>query len=67
MTASLFPHNVILVPLGDDFRYNVIDEWDQQYTNYVKMINYINDHKDIYKSEIKFGTPLDYFKVTKNS
>lgn len=60
-TGSLFPHNVVLIPLGDDFRYNVIEEWDQQYTNYVKLINYINSNKDLYKSEIKFGTPSDYF------
>ncbi|XP_060518820.1 alpha-mannosidase 2 [Cylas formicarius] len=60
-TGSLFPHNVVLTPLGDDFRYNVREEWDQQYTNYVKLINYINAHKDQYKAEVAFGTPTMYF------
>lgn len=61
-TGSLFPHNVVLMPLGDDFRYNVEEEWDQQYTNYIKLIDYINAHKDVYKAEVQFGTPADYFK-----
>ena len=60
-TGSLFPHNVVLMPLGDDFRYNVVEEWDQQYNNYMKLLNYINKHKELYKAEVKFGTPKDYF------
>ncbi|CAH0558347.1 unnamed protein product [Brassicogethes aeneus] len=65
-TGSLFPHNVVLMPLGDDFRYNVEEEWDQQYVNYEKLINYINSHKDLYKAEVSFGTPADYFdEITK--
>ncbi|XP_008193678.1 alpha-mannosidase 2 [Tribolium castaneum] len=61
-TGSLFPHNVVLMPLGDDFRYNVAEEWDQQYTNYIKLIDYINANKDTYKAEVGFGTPKDYFR-----
>lgn len=61
-TGSLFPHNVVLMPLGDDFRYNVVEEWDQQYTNYMKLIDYINSNKERYGVEVAFGTPLDYFK-----
>ncbi|KAI4465181.1 alpha-mannosidase [Holotrichia oblita] len=61
-TGSLFPHNVVLMPLGDDFRYNIHYEWDQQFTNYIKLINYINSHKDVYKAEVVFGTPNDYFE-----
>jgi alpha-mannosidase len=65
-TGSLFPHNVVLMPLGDDFRYNVAEEWDQQYTNYIKLIDYINANKDTYKAEVLFGTPKDYFReITK--
>ncbi|KAL1513431.1 hypothetical protein ABEB36_002843 [Hypothenemus hampei] len=60
-TGSLFPHNVVLMPLGDDFRYNIREEFDQQYVNYVKLIDYINKNKELYKAEISFGTPNDYF------
>lgn len=63
-TGSLFVHNVVLMPLGDDFRYNVADEWDQQYSNYAKIIEHINTNKDLYKgAEITFGTPSDYFRA----
>ncbi|KAJ8960726.1 hypothetical protein NQ318_020018 [Aromia moschata] len=61
-TGSLFPHNTVLMPLGDDFRYNVKEEWDQQYTNYIRLIDYINAHKEQYKAEVAFGTPSMYFE-----
>lgn len=65
-TGSLFPHNVVLMPLGDDFRYNVAEEWDQQYTNYIKLMDFINANRDNYKAEVVFGTPKDYFQeITK--
>lgn len=60
-TGSLFTHNVVLMPLGDDFRYNVAEEWDQQYENYQKLVTFINDHYHLYKTNITFGTPKDYF------
>lgn len=60
-TGSLFPHNVVLMPIGDDFRFNHEVEWDQQYQNYQMLCDYINANKDVYKTEISFGTPKDYF------
>ncbi|EDV93410.1 alpha-mannosidase 2 [Drosophila grimshawi] len=60
-TASLFPHNVALIPVGDDFRYNKEREVDQQYTNYKKLISHIMANKRLYNVDIKFGTPSDYF------
>ncbi|XP_050085096.1 alpha-mannosidase 2 isoform X2 [Anopheles aquasalis] len=62
-TASLFPHNVALIPVGDDFRYNKEKEMEQQYTNYKKLIDYINEHRKKYNAEISFGTPVDYFNA----
>ncbi|EDW14126.2 uncharacterized protein Dmoj_GI23509 [Drosophila mojavensis] len=60
-TASLFPHNVALIPVGDDFRYNKEREVDQQYRNYKKLISHIMANKRLYNVDIKFGTPSDYF------
>uniref|UniRef100_A0A6B2E8D7 Alpha-mannosidase n=1 Tax=Phlebotomus kandelakii TaxID=1109342 RepID=A0A6B2E8D7_9DIPT len=65
-TASLFPHNVALIPIGDDFRYNKEREFEQQYVNYKKLVDYINAHKERYgNTEISFGTPVDYFRAVK--
>ncbi|KAM7362836.1 alpha-Mannosidase class II b isoform 1-T2 [Cochliomyia hominivorax] len=64
-TASLFPHNVALIPVGDDFRYNKEREVDQQYTNYKKLIDHIMANKRLYNVDISFGTPKDYFNEIK--
>ncbi|XP_076235617.1 alpha-Mannosidase class II b [Calliopsis andreniformis] len=61
-TGSLFTHNVVLMPLGDDFRYDHPIEWDQQYTNYKILMDYINSRREEYNAEIVFGTPKDYFQ-----
>ncbi|KOX75617.1 Alpha-mannosidase 2 [Melipona quadrifasciata] len=61
-TGSLFTHNVVLMPLGDDFRYDHAIEWDQQYTNYKILMDYINSRKEEYNAEVVFGTPKDYFR-----
>ena len=58
-TGSLFPHNVVLVPLGDDFTYTNDAEWDQQYTNYNQIIEYINNNG--YNAQVQWGTLSDYF------
>ena len=58
-TFSLLPHNVVLAPLGDDFRYNKADEFDQQYRNYMQLMQYINTHN--YNAKVTFGTLSDYF------
>lgn len=63
--ASLFPHNVMLVPLGDDFRYNLEIEWTQQLENYRKLFDFIN-HKKEWHAEIQFGTVSDYFEEVNN-
>lgn len=61
--ATLFPHNVAFVPLGDDFRYNREKEVEQQYTNYKRLIDFINSHPERYNNtKISFGLPRDYFE-----
>ncbi|XP_052836776.1 alpha-mannosidase 2 isoform X1 [Drosophila gunungcola] len=64
-TASLFPHNVALIPVGDDFRYNKDREVDQQYQNYKKLIDHIMANRRLYNADIRFGTPSDYFEAIK--
>lgn len=59
---NLYKHNVVLVPLGDDFRYDRDIEWDQQYFNYQKLINYMNSIKK-WKVHARFGTLKDYYEL----
>ncbi|XP_022200553.2 alpha-mannosidase 2 [Nilaparvata lugens] len=61
-TGSLFPHNVVMVPLGDDFRYTNPQEFAAQYRNYKAIMDYGNSDKKL-RTEISFGTPSDYFKI----
>jgi len=63
-TGSLLPHNVVLVPLGDDFRYNNAAEFDQQYNNYLQIMDYINNHD--YHAKVTFGTLSDYFNEVRS-
>lgn len=62
-TASLFTHNVALVLVGGDFTYNMDIEFEQQYVNYKKLIDFVNSHGERYKNaKLKFGTPTEYFE-----
>ncbi|KAL3312142.1 Alpha-mannosidase 2 [Cichlidogyrus casuarinus] len=53
-------HNVVLVPLGDDFRYRSINEWQLQYDNLQKIFDHINASPDLH-ANVRFGTLSDYF------
>ena len=57
--ANLYRSNVVLAPLGDDFRYQTVKEADAQYTNYQAIFDYLNEH--VPGVQAQFGTLSDYF------
>ncbi|KAL1229979.1 Alpha-mannosidase [Trichinella pseudospiralis] len=59
--AELYKLNVLLVPLGDDFRYTTSMEWQQQYNNYKMLFDYMN--KQDWNVEVQFGTLEDYYRA----
>jgi len=58
--AQIYRSNVVLAPLGDDFRYEKTFETQHQFDNYEAIMEYVNSHKEL-NAEIKFGTLKDYF------
>lgn len=46
--SRLFRSSVLLVTLGDDFRYTDVSEWDAQFTNYQKLFDYFNQHPELH-------------------
>ena len=57
--ATLYRGNALLIPLGDDFRYQTSEEAELQYRNYQTMFDYIN--KNVPNVGIQFGTLSEYF------
>ncbi|ODM86989.1 Alpha-mannosidase 2, partial [Orchesella cincta] len=57
-TASLTQHNIVFTALGGDFRFEEALEWEQQYSNYRKLFDYINSRPELeqYHSTAQFGT-----------
>ncbi|XP_052768637.1 alpha-mannosidase 2x-like [Mya arenaria] len=65
LKAGLFKYDTVLVPLGDDFRFDTAEEWDLHYVNYKKIMEYINNRPD-WNMNVQFGTLNNYFNIVKN-
>ncbi len=63
--AALYRSNVVIAPLGDDFRYMTSDEAEAQYKNYQFIKDYVNDH--VPGVTMQFGTLSDYFQKLQGS
>lgn len=45
--AMLYKTNILLVPLGDDFRWEDEKEWDAQSQNYFKIMDAVNEAPEL--------------------
>ncbi|XP_005089577.1 alpha-mannosidase 2 [Aplysia californica] len=62
--AELYRSNVLLVPHGDDFRYDSSSEWEAQFGNLEKLMEYMNKDPDM-NINLEFGTVSDFFNALK--
>ncbi|TKR58000.1 hypothetical protein L596_030629 [Steinernema carpocapsae] len=50
----------LLVPIGDDFFFSVIEDWTEVYNNYKMVIDYVNKEPS-YNMKLRFATPGEFF------
>ncbi|XP_071128530.1 alpha-mannosidase 2-like [Mytilus edulis] len=60
--AALYKHNVILMPHGDDFRYIESYDFQTNYENMKRLMDYVNK-KSEWNIKMEFGTVSDYFNI----
>uniref|UniRef100_A0A0K0D717 Glyco_hydro_38N domain-containing protein n=1 Tax=Angiostrongylus cantonensis TaxID=6313 RepID=A0A0K0D717_ANGCA len=60
LMSQMYDSNVILMMLGDDFRFDMIEEWHQHYNNFLPLFEEINNQ---HHAKIRFGTLSDYFNA----
>ncbi len=53
-----------MVPLGEDFRFETMQEAHDQFENYERLMTYMNSNKEM-NVEVKFGTLGEYFELVK--
>ena len=63
--SQLYKTDVLLIPLGDDFRWESDKEFDLQYVNYKQIMDYINTHPEL-NAEVTWGTLSDYFNEVRS-
>lgn len=63
--AGLYRSRNVLVPLGDDFRFQTPKEAEDQFANYQRLFDYINENYPGVK--VRFGTLRDYFHAAGQS
>lgn len=58
--SELYRSNIVLMPHGDDFRYSSQNDWNNQFDNLGKLMEFINNSTDM-NMKIEYGTLSDYF------
>ena len=66
ITGDLYKYDVLYIGLGEDFSYMKAKEWDDMYTNYDKLMEYMNNRPD-WNIKIKFGTVSEYYTKLRES
>uniref|UniRef100_A0A0K0EJ05 Alpha-mannosidase n=1 Tax=Strongyloides stercoralis TaxID=6248 RepID=A0A0K0EJ05_STRER len=62
----LMNNSATFIPLGYDFAWSFPSEWEDQYTNFQAIFDYINEN-DNFNMNIRWGTLQDYFDTVHNN